>query len=408
MQLNNALSRGEEPQTKASDSLCFIFEKDFLIRQGLAAELRRTGISVVEFSTTTSLAEMVEEQKPDIVFVGVERTIPHDCVRTLLALRDGGFSGAVQLFGSSDQRVLQSLNVVGADCGLSMREPLQKPVRAATLHQIITGLKLGSAETKAGGIPLAEALARDLITFLYQPKFDLKTKGLIVGAEAVARVNHPKLGVLSPDRFLKGADQEDLFALANQALVDAAKSSLHFYELGLPIPISVNISIENLLSLPVCDVIARYRPESDGWGGVLLEIPSRLFSSKSDTLIPLFKRLKEAQVAVAIDNFGVGTIRIDMLKWINCSEIKIDRSLVDGCASDNDKKKICKSIIQVAHNFESRAVAVGVDNEADLNALSELECDYAQGFFLGKPMTLAAINSFIAKSKLGKEQVTSR
>ncbi len=397
----NALTSSDKIAARPMNSLCFIMDKDFVFRQGLATELRRTGIDVVELSATSRLPDMVENQNPDIVLVNVDRLAPHECVRTLLALKECSYGGAVQLFGNCDLAALDSLNLVGADCALAMLQPLQKPIKAATLHRIISDRKLGSLPTSSGGITLSEALARDLVTFLYQPKFDLKAKNLVVGAEAMARVNHPAFGLLTPDRFLKGADQDDLLNLSNHALVNAARSSVHFHQLGLAMQISINIGVDNLLSLPISDIVSRYRPERNDWGGVLLEITGRQLVNKSTTLTRLLAELQEANIAIAMDNFGVGALYFDVLNQIKCAEIKIDRSLVEGCASDAGKKRICKSIIQMAHNFGAQAVAVGVSNEADLKTLTELDCDLAQGFLFGKPMTVGEIDSLIAQSRLG-------
>ena len=385
----------------AASSLCFIIDKDFVFRQGLAAELRRTGIDIVELSAAARLLEMVENQNPDMVLINVERSAPHECIRALLVLKDCGYRGAVQLFGNGDVGGLDSLNLVGSDCALSMLEPLQKPIKAATLHRIMRERKLGSGLPAADGITLADALARDLVTFLYQPKFDLKAKNLVIGAEAMARVNHPKRGLLTPDCFLKGADQDDLLNLSNHALVNAARSSLHFQELGLAMQVSINVGVENLLALPINDIVSRYRPDRNDWGGVLLEVTSRQLMNKSGALKSVAAKLKEAGVPMAIDNFGLGVVQFDVLNRLACAEIKIDRSLVDGCATDANKRRICKSIIQIAHNFGSKAVAVGVANEADLDTLTASGCDLAQGFLFGKPMSVQQIDSLIAQSRLG-------
>jgi EAL domain-containing protein (putative c-di-GMP-specific phosphodiesterase class I) len=78
------------------------------------------------------------------------------------------------------------------------------------------------------------------------------------------------------------------------------------------------------------------------------------------------------------------------------SEIKIDRSLVEGCASTSTNANICKTIIQIAHNFGCRAAAVGVSTAADLQLLTELGCDTGQGFLLGKPMTAPQLDALVA------------
>ena len=123
--------------------------------------------------------------------------------------------------------------------------------------------------------------------------------------------------------------------------------------------------------------------------------------NKSGALKSVAAKLTQAGVPLAIDNFGVGVVQFDVFNRVACAEIKIDRSLVEGCATDTTKLRICKSIIQIAHNFGGKAVAVGVANDADLDALIAFDCDLAQGFLFGKPMSVQQIDSLIAQSRLG-------
>jgi PleD family two-component response regulator len=84
--------------------LCFVVEEDFVFRQGFGKELRRQNIDVVEFSNSSRLMDMVEEQNPDIVFINLNGTAPHECVRAFLALKECGYPGAVQLFGHCEKK----------------------------------------------------------------------------------------------------------------------------------------------------------------------------------------------------------------------------------------------------------------------------------------------------------------
>ena len=89
-----------------------------------------------------------------------------------------------------------------------MLPPLQKPVRVATLRDVISSLKLNIAPARSSGVSLKDALAKKMVKFFYQPKIDLKM-AVVCGAEAVARIDHPELGLLTPDEFLHDADEED-------------------------------------------------------------------------------------------------------------------------------------------------------------------------------------------------------
>jgi EAL domain-containing protein (putative c-di-GMP-specific phosphodiesterase class I) len=386
---------------KSANPLCFIMEEDFVFRQGVAKELRQSGVDIVEFSDSSRLMDMVDDQNPDVVLLSLDKTAPHECVRALLALKGCSYSGAVQLFGHCEPRVLESVNILGADCCLTMLTPLTKPIKVATIHNIILGRKLGAAT--ASGIPLAEALRKNLVKFLYQPQFDLKTK-LMIGLEAVARVAHPEHGLLTPDQFLKGADEEARVALSRLALLKAMKASVHIHNQGVGLSISINISVDDLLKIPIPDVVMLHRPEDKSWAGVVLEVPERQVVNRIELLKARLPKLQQAGISLAIDNFGRTSTSLEMMNEIGFAEIKIDRTLVEGCATNTGHMKICKTLIQMAHNFGSRAVAVGVSNKDDLRTLTELDCDVGQGFLLGKPMTVRQIDEMIASYKLASNK----
>ena len=169
-------------QPRGSAPLCFIVDEDFGLRQQVSKELRRQGTDVVEFSNSSRLLGMVDDQNPDIVLINVVGAAPHQSMRALLALKECRYGGAVQLFGNCEPKFLESLKVTGLDCGLKMLPPLRMPIKVATLHGIIREQKLGAPVVKGGGISLKDALARQAVTFLYQPKIDLKA-GIVIGAE---------------------------------------------------------------------------------------------------------------------------------------------------------------------------------------------------------------------------------
>lgn len=379
----------------AANPLCFLMDDDFAFRQGIAKELRRDGIDVVEFSTSTRFVDMVDDQNPDIVFLNLNSAAPHECVRALLALKECDYSGAVQLLGRCEPKTLESFFAVGADCSLTMLPPVQKPIKAATIHRIIIDRRLGTPAPSSAGVSLSDALAKNRVTFLYQPKFDLKAN-LMVGVEAVARVSHPKLGLLTPEQFLKGADDDALLKLSRLALLNALTASAQFHKLGVALQLAINISADNLLRLPVADLALLHRPDSGDWAGLILEVTERQVVNNIEALKARSAKLQQAGVSLAIDNFALRTSCLGALKQLAFSEIKIDRSLVQGAASNAGDANICKTLIQLAHNFGSRAVAVGISTKAELQTLAGFDCDMGQGFLFSKPMTMQQIGASIA------------
>jgi EAL domain-containing protein (putative c-di-GMP-specific phosphodiesterase class I) len=362
------------PEPKGSAPLCFIVDEDFGLRQEISKEMRRLAIDVVEFSNSARLFGMVDDQNPDIVVINVVGATPHETVRALLALKECRYGGAVQLFGNCEPKYLESLRQTGLDFGLCVLPPLKMPIKVATLHGIIREQKLGAAVSTRHNTSLKEALAKDSVTFYYQPKIDLKA-GIVVGAEVVARIADPQLGIVTPDQFLKGAEQETLLNLTRLAVVEALKTSAHFHKLGVALEISINITADALLQLPMADLILLHRPECSDWAGLILEIPERQIAHKMETLLARLPKLRQSGASITIDNFGRGSFNFEAISRMTFSEIKIDRSLVEGCASTATNANICKTIIQMAHNFGCRAVAVGISTEDDLPFLTRLGCD---------------------------------
>jgi EAL domain-containing protein (putative c-di-GMP-specific phosphodiesterase class I) len=98
------------------------------------------------------------------------------------------------------------------------------------------------------------------------------------------------------------------------------------------------------------------------------------------------KKLQHLDVRLAIDNFGRGYSSFARLKELPFAEIKLDRAFVTDCGSDKVNAPLCKTVIDLAHNFGSVAVAVGIEKASDALALVSMGCDYGQGFLLGQPM----------------------
>lgn len=382
----------DEAREESTSPLCFLMDDDFVIRQELARELRRTGADVVEFSSSDRFIEMVDDQNPDIIFVNLNSSRPHECVRALWALKECDFSGAVQLFGRCDPKILESYKTVGTDCSLTMLPPVQKPIKTATIRQIIFDRRFSASGRSPQCISLGEALAKNLVTFLYQPKIDLRAK-VVTGVELMARVEHPTFGLLTPDRFLKGADEEDLLRLTRMALVNALAAGAKFQQMGSSVLPAINVGVASFVRLPIADLVLMHRPEDASWPGLLLEVTERQAATNIELLKARFAKLKDSGVSIALDNFGLGSAHLSMLNQIPFREVKLDRKLVDGCATNKANANICKSLIQIAHNFDTQAVAVGISAEADLRMLSNFDCDIGQGFLLGKPMTLQQLTT---------------
>jgi EAL domain-containing protein (putative c-di-GMP-specific phosphodiesterase class I) len=403
--MSNMLARSRsEPTAGASPALCFVVDTDFGYLQGFSSFLRGLGVNTVEFVNSARLGENVENHNPEIVFVNLNAADPYDCARALFALKDCKFGGRVQLFGRCDSAFLESFRKTGTDASLTMLPVLQKPIDLAAIRRIVQEQRLATELVSPPDLSLKKALASDWISFLYQPQVDLK-KRTVIGAEAYVRVTHPQHGVLPPARFLGGASPEDLSQLATQAIAKTVKTSAAFFTSGVPLKFAINISVETLAKLPVAILIEKYRPANEQWPGLVFDVTETQVLTKTALLKSRIAGLHQAGVSLAIDNFGRGNSSFGLFKELPFCELKIDRSFVHGCASDQDNANVCKSMIELAHNFGSKATAVGIESAEDVRKLADLGCDGGQGYLFAKPVTEQELKGMVMAAQGASKRV---
>jgi EAL domain-containing protein (putative c-di-GMP-specific phosphodiesterase class I) len=234
-------------------------------------------------------------------------------------------------------------------------------------------------------IAIAEALRNRWFEIWYQPKIDLKRKCL-AGAEALARIHHPELGVLLPGTFQPEVDEESVAELAQQALVATLCDWSMFEEAGFNLHLAINVPVSVLLKLPVEALVKEFRPQSERWPGLLVEVTEDQIVRDLALAQKIASQLKVSGIKIAIDDFGAGYSSFSSLRQLPFAELKLDRSFVQGCATDATNAAICQTAIDLAHRFGSAAVADGVESQADLQALMVMGCDFGQGALVSPPM----------------------
>jgi EAL domain-containing protein (putative c-di-GMP-specific phosphodiesterase class I) len=237
----------------------------------------------------------------------------------------------------------------------------------------------------AARIDLDEAINNKWIEFWYQPKIDLRKKQL-AGAEAYARARHPENGIMLPGTFMPGASESSLIKLSELALDSVLKTGLAFSKLGVNLRLTVNIPVNALVKMPIEDIVRKHHPTGDKWPGLIIDVPEEQIVTELALAGELTKRLEHHNVLLAIDDFGRGSSSLARLGELPFAELKIDRAFVTDCGTDKVNAPICKTVIDLAHNFGRTAVAMGIEKAADAVALVSMGCDFGQGFLLGQPM----------------------
>jgi EAL domain-containing protein (putative c-di-GMP-specific phosphodiesterase class I) len=255
-----------------------------------------------------------------------------------------------------------------------------------------------------GNSDLDVALRADRVEFWYQPKIDLRQKRL-VGVEAFARLRNIDGQVVSAGELLRGASSASILSLTERALVSALKTSVNLCEIGVDVRLAVNMSVAALTKLPVVDIVRKYRPQGGKCMDLVFDVSENQVLNSVNEMAQISGQLRRCGFSIAVDDFGASVVStlenretwdakiertfdaIAQLKDVQFSELKLDRSLVKDCSKDERRKEICKHIIDLAHNFGSMAVAVGIEQSAELKTMQELQCDIGQGYLFGRPMS---------------------
>jgi EAL domain-containing protein (putative c-di-GMP-specific phosphodiesterase class I) len=175
-------------------------------------------------------------------------------------------------------------------------------------------------------IDVDEALRNGWFETWYQPKIDLKRKCL-AGAEAVARVRHPRFGILLPGTFLPGIVEDSISRLGEHALLATLHDWSKFEEAGFNLQLSINVPPSVLVSIPIVQLVETHRPKSDAWPGIIVEVSEDQIVREMQLVQNVVQQLQGSGIKIAIDDFGAGYSSFSTLRGLPFIEIKLDSSL---------------------------------------------------------------------------------
>jgi EAL domain-containing protein (putative c-di-GMP-specific phosphodiesterase class I) len=220
----------------------------------------------------------------------------------------------------------------------------------------------------------------------------------ILGAEALIRWKHPKLGLVSPAEFIPLAEETGLIILIGKWMKRRVCEQLAAWrEKGISlIPISVNISSQRFLqkdfSLEVKQLLNEYQLEGK-W--LEFEITENSMMRNEEYIIQTLKELKELGIKIYVDDFGTGYSSFNYLKSFQLDGIKIDRSFIRNISSESENAGITTAMIQMAQHLKLEVIAEGVETEEELSFLLEHNCPHVQGFLFSKPCPIEEFEQFL-------------
>jgi len=263
-------------------------------------------------------------------------------------------------------------------------------------------LNAQSSEYMALANSLHRAMERDEFRVFYQPLVDLKS-GNIVGAEALARWQHPDLGLIMPSRFIPIAEQTGLILRLGELILHTVCQQMRDWrEAGINYGfVAVNLSSQhfrpdnNLIEF-ISKVLLETGTDADD---LELELTESIIMKNAEFTIQVLSQLQTMGVNVAIDDFGTGYSSLSYLKHFPVNTLKIDRCFVQDITTDRHDATISLAIIDLAHSLSLQVVAEGVETAEQAELLKEYGCDRIQGYFFSPPLPATEFEKMLIAGK---------
>ncbi len=249
---------------------------------------------------------------------------------------------------------------------------------------------------------LRQAIERKQFMLHYQPIVSLET-GRITGVEALIRWPHPTRGMISPVQFIPVAEETRLVIPMTRWVLEEACGFMQRLRRdfpGDPLSVGVNLSTVEFADASIVTDIRRIL-ESSGLppGALAVEITESAMMENAEEAAAMLSALRSDGVAVHVDDFGTGYSSLAYLHRFPVDRLKVDRSFVSRMDADASNLGIVRAIITLAHDLGQRVVAEGVESASQMNVLRSIGCEYAQGYYLAKPVPEDALRALLASGR---------
>jgi diguanylate cyclase (GGDEF)-like protein len=253
---------------------------------------------------------------------------------------------------------------------------------------------------------LRQALEGDQLQLHYQAKLNLRS-GRIDGAEGLVRWQHPRLGAVQPDAFIPMAEETgNIRRLTRWALAAGIVQAQRWNQLPAGVRVAINVSARDLndddLPRRIAGLLAVHGVSPRH---LMLEVTESAVMANPDAAIQTLRRLADQGIDLAIDDFGVGQSSFAYLRRLPVRELKIDRLFIQRIAEAAADRAIVRSIVELGHHLGYGVTAEGVENRETLDYLASIGCDHAQGYWIARPLPVAAFETLLAARSGPAERV---
>jgi len=253
---------------------------------------------------------------------------------------------------------------------------------------------------------LRHAIESNELVVYYQPKVDISDEH-IVGVEALIRWQHSEKGMIQPDSFIPMAEETGIIHPFTAWLInEVCRQIRQWLDKGIDLVVAINLAPRNLLE---ADLPEQLHQAILHWNispaNLMMEITERGLIAEPKRAMITLDRIHNLGIQISIDDFGTGYSSLAYLKDLPLDELKIDKSFIDSMHDDPRSLTIVQMVIQMAHYLGFEVIAEGVESASEWRRLELLECDRAQGYYMGKPMPCDQLEVWMSESPWGAKAV---
>ncbi len=366
-------------------------QRDTLAR--IASTITRVGgdefLLICETVRDEAAAATIAERVIDALAVPIGLSTGHVVVTATIGI-------AFSVDGSEPQRL-----ILDAEAARRQAKDL-----GGARHQFFTAENRERVSAASGVVEaLRHAVGANEFRLVYQPKVSLKTNR-IHGVEALLRWDHPLNGLIMPGEFIPAAERSGVVVPIGQWVLREACRQMAVWHQAYSrthLQLAVNVSARQFRTGFARTIRDAIDDAEINASSVCLEMTETTIMDDIDSTVRILDELKDFGFTLSIDDFGTGYSSLEYLHRMPIDEVKIDRTFVAGLGSDSVNTAIVASVISLAHAMDLDVVAEGVETLEQLERLHSLGCDFAQGYFLARPITPSEIDELLAADATGQE-----
>jgi EAL domain-containing protein (putative c-di-GMP-specific phosphodiesterase class I)/FixJ family two-component response regulator len=380
---------------------------------GMVAE--KLGMSC---TALTSGLQLGEEIDPGVTAIIIDLMMPGmDGIELVRRLAERKCRASIVLMSGHDRSVLRSVQEMARALGLRTAEPMQKPFRLADIEAMLNAVaepqldRRRAVERDRQSLPedeLRAAIAEGAVVVHYQPQISLVT-GRVEGVEALARLAHPHLGIVYPDRFIDEVERLGLMGTLTDIMMERSLEQVARIEALGEATLSINFPASLLVDVTLTERIAQCAARVGvPLSRVVVEITESGLIQELGKALDVLARLRLRGAGLSIDDFGTGYSSMAQLRRVPCTELKVDRMFVKDMLADESAMAVVEESISLAHRLGLRVVAEGVETQQQARVLADAGCDLAQGYYYSRPISAEDLSVWLAAHAAGIDDTGAR